>query len=53
MENIYYKKGKHRSTRAIDYSKDTMFDWDIEFDSSAIYETLDSLNQLDINKLIG
>ena len=47
------KKGEHRSTRAIDYSKDKTFDWDIEFDSSAIYKTLDSINQMDINKLIG
>ena len=47
------KKGKHRSTSALNYSKDTVFGWDIEFDSSAIYHTVDSLNQLDVNKLIG
>jgi len=47
------KKGQHRSTHAVDYSKDKVFNWNIKFDSSAIYETLDSLNQLDINKLIG
>jgi hypothetical protein len=47
------KKGEHRSTRALNYSKDTMFGWNIEFDSSAIYKTVDSLNQYDINKLIG
>ena len=47
------KEGKHRSTRALNYSKDTMFGWNIEFDSSAIYKCVDSLNQYDINKLIG
>ena len=47
------RKGKHRSTRALNYSKDTMFGWNIEFDSSAIYKTVDSLNQYDVNKLIG
>jgi hypothetical protein len=47
------KKGEHRSTHAVNYSKDTVFNWNIKFDSSAIYKTLDSLNQLDINKLIG
>jgi len=30
-----------------------VFGWNIEFDSSAIYKTVDSVNQLDINKLIG
>ena len=39
------KEGKHRSTYALNYSKDTVFGWNIEFDSSAIYKTVDSLNQ--------
>ena len=52
-KNFTIKKGKHRSTYALNYSKDTMFGWSIEFDSSAIYKTVDSLNQLDVNKLIG
>ena len=47
------KEGKHRSTRAINYDKDTVFGWNVEFDSSAIYKTVDSLNQYDVNKLIG
>ena len=47
------KKGEHRSTHALNYSKDTIFSWEIEFDSSAIYKTIDSGDQLDINKLIG
>jgi hypothetical protein len=47
------KEGKHRSIYALHYSRDTMFGWNIKFDSSAIYKTVDSLNQLDINKLIG
>lgn len=47
------REGKHRSTNALNYSKDTVFGWNIEFDSSAIYKTVDSLNQLDVNKLIG
>ncbi len=47
------KKGKHRSTYSFGYSKDTVFGWNIEFDSSAIYKCVDSLNQYDINKLIG
>tara|TARA_R100000908_G_C3665873_1_gene91018 strand:- start:103 stop:645 length:543 start_codon:yes stop_codon:yes gene_type:complete len=47
------KEGKHRSTYAYHTSKDTSFSWSIIFDSSAIYTTQDSLNQYDINKLIG
>ena len=47
------KKGKHRSTYALNYSKDTAFGWNVIFDSSAIYTTVDSLNQYDVNKLIG
>ena len=47
------KEGKHRSTYAYHTTKDTIFNWNIIFDSSAIYSTLDSLNQYDINKLIG
>jgi len=47
------REGKHRSTNASNFSKDTVFGWNIEFDSSAIYKTVDSLNQYDINKLIG
>jgi len=47
------KEGKHRSIYALKYSKDTTFGWNVRFDSSAIYKTVDSLNQLDINKLIG
>ena len=47
------REGKHRSTNALNYSKDTVFCWNIEFDSSAIYKTVDSLNQYDINKLIA
>ena len=47
------KEGKHRSTYAYHTSKDTTFNWNIIFDSSAIYSTLDSLNQYDVNKLIG
>jgi hypothetical protein len=47
------REGKHRSTRALNYSKQKTFNWSIEFDSSAIYNTMDSLNQMDINKLIG
>ena len=47
------KKDKHKSLYAINYTKDTVFKWNIIFDSSAIYKTKDSLNQYDINKLIG
>jgi|TARA_R100000479_G_C6371660_1_gene197331 hypothetical protein len=47
------KEGKHRSTRALNYSRDTIFNWSIKFDSSAIYKTSDTANQLDVNKLIG
>ena len=47
------KEGKHRSTYAYKASRDTIFNWDIIFDSSAIYTTEDPDNQYDINKLIG
>lgn len=47
------KKGHHRSTYALNYSKDTVFSWNIMFDSSAIYKCVDSVNQYDVNKLIG
>ena len=47
------KKGKHRSTYAYNTTKKDTFNWSVIFDSSAIYTTQDSLNQYDINKLIG
>jgi hypothetical protein len=47
------KEGKHRSTYSYKTTRDTSFTWSIIFDSSAIYITQDSLNQYDINKLIG
>ena len=47
------KEGKHRSTYSYNTSRDTIFNWDIIFDSSAIYTTEDPDNQYDINKLIG
>ena len=47
------KEGNHRSTYAYHTTRDTVFNWSIIFDSSAIYNTLDSLNQYDVNKLIG
>jgi hypothetical protein len=47
------KEGKHRSTYAYHTSIDTVFNWSIIFDSTAIYTTQDPANQYDINKLIG
>ena len=47
------KKNRHRSTSSYNSTKDLIFNWRIIFDSSAIYTTSDSINQLDINKLIG
>ena len=47
------KEGKHRSTAAYNTTKDSVFNWRIIFDSSAIYTTEDVNNQLDVNKLIG
>lgn len=47
------KEGKHRSTYAYHTTRDTVFNWSIIFDSTAIYTTQDSSNQYDINKLIG
>tara|TARA_B100001093_G_C26834145_1_gene1017562 strand:+ start:2305 stop:2844 length:540 start_codon:yes stop_codon:yes gene_type:complete len=47
------KKNHHRSTYSYNTSRDTIFNWDIIFDSSAIYTTQDPNNQYDINKLIG
>ena len=44
------KEGKHRSTYAYKASRDTIFNWDIIFDSSAIYTTEDPDNEYDINK---
>jgi len=52
-ETFTIKKGNHRSTTRINRSLDTVFNWSILFDSSAIYNTVDSLNQRDVNKLIG
>ena len=45
-ETFTIKKGKHRSTRALNYSKQTTFDWSVEFDSSAIYSTKDRIKEL-------
>tara|TARA_E500000331_G_scaffold345720_1_gene383624 strand:- start:530 stop:1075 length:546 start_codon:yes stop_codon:yes gene_type:complete len=50
---FFIPQGEHRSTAAYNASNDTVFNWRIIFDSSAIYKTVDSINQLDINKLIG
>jgi len=47
------RKGEHRSTNNLNFSKRKIFNWDVQFDSSAVYQTVDTLNQLDINKLIG
>ena len=47
------KEGRHRSTVAYNTSFDTVFNWSIIFDSSAIYITQDPVNQYAINKLIG
>lgn len=47
------KENRHRSTTAYNTTKDTIFNWRIIFDSSAIYTSKDSANQYDINKLIG
>ena len=47
------KEGKHRSTYSYNTSRDTIFNWDIIFDSTAIYTSQDPGNQYDINKLIG
>ena len=47
------KENKHRSTTSYVTSKDTVFNWKIIFDSSAIYNSIDSINQYDVNKLIG
>ena len=50
---FFINKGKHRSTAAYNTTKDSVFNWRIIFDSSAIYTTEDINNQLDVNKLIG
>jgi hypothetical protein len=49
------KEGSHRSTNAINFcgKDDTVFSWDIIFDSTAKYTTDERENQYDINKLIG
>jgi len=47
------REGRHRSTVAYNTSFDTVFNWSVIFDSSAIYTTQDPANQYAINKLIG
>lgn len=47
------KEGKHHSTRSIDFLKSDALSFYAKFDESAIYQSKDPVNQLDINKLYG
>jgi hypothetical protein len=47
------KENKHRSTSSYNTTKSKLISFKCIFDSSAIYETCDSLNQYDVNKLYG
>jgi len=47
------KEGQHRSTIRYNVTTSNHFVFDVVFDSSAIYKTVDPVNQADINKLFG
>ena len=47
------KENNHRSGYRYCTTKDSIFKLEVIFDESAIYETVDPLNQYDVNKLWG
>lgn len=47
------KKGGHKSHSEVSTTNKASFNFDVKFDSTAIYTTTDSVNQGDINKLYG
>ena len=53
--NIIYtiKKDNHRSTNKIKTTKTNYLPFLVTFDESAIYTTVDPINQYDVNKLYG
>lgn len=51
--NFTIKKGNHKSTAALNFTNKQTLNFIVEFDNSAIYTTIDPVNQYDVNKLIG
>ena len=47
------KQDNHKSTYGMKFTRSNSLNFQVIFDSSAIYTTNDSLNQYDINKLYG
>ena len=47
------QKGDHRSINAFEFVSASKFHFEVIFDSSAIYQTIEKANQADINKLYG
>ena len=46
-------EGKHYSTRAIESLQSTSLAFQVLFDSSAVYQTIDPIQQFSTNKLLG
>jgi hypothetical protein len=47
------ESGDHKSSSTLEYTRKKQFTFGVLFDSSAIYKTVDPVNQWDVNKLIG
>lgn len=56
-DNDFYifkiKKGSHKSAYSLKYTDKNVITFNVKFDSSSIYETIDPINQYDVNKLFG
>jgi hypothetical protein len=46
-------KDNHSSSNAFEWTKKDNISFEFQFDSSAIYQTVDPVNQWDVNKLFG
>lgn len=46
-------KGGHSSSSALEWTRKANISFSVSFDSTAIYESVDPINQYDVNKLFG
>lgn len=47
------EKGGHSSSNSLEWTRRDVISFEFEFDSTAVYETADPVNQYDVNKLFG
>jgi hypothetical protein len=46
-------EGSHSSSSSLEWTRRDVISFEFEFDSTAVYETADPVNQYDVNKLFG